>query len=217
MRLLPSSEGTVQQQLETDLALLRAGEEGLRFWEPSQETAVVLGRGNRVEEWADVNACRSDGVPILRRESGGGAVVLSPGCLNYSLVFSLEQRPAWRDVKRSFSDILQCIAGALQLEFREPCDLAWQNRKVSGSAQRRTPAALLHHGTFLYNFDPAMAERYLLQPKRQPPYRKGRSHAGFLTNMPLPPDEIRRRITAVWMVRAPIAAQCGLSSETGRC
>lgn len=198
MQLLPSIEGTIPQQIARDMALLHAGEEVLRFWEPVDQVAVVLGRGNLREEWVNVEACDADGVPILRRESGGGAVVLAPGCLNYSLVFSLERRPAWREVSRSFADILQCMADALMLEFREPCDLALRERKVSGSAQRRTPTALLHHGTFLHEFDPALAERYLLQPKRQPQYRKGRNHADFLANVELPPQEIGSRVAQAW-------------------
>ena len=42
--------------------------------------------------------------------SGGGAVSLGPGCLNYSLIFSLERRPAWRDVRRSVREILSRMA-----------------------------------------------------------------------------------------------------------
>jgi lipoate-protein ligase A len=197
MLLLPPFEGTVEQQLGKDRSLLSAGAEVLRFWE-SRETAVVLGRGNRAEQWVNRNACHEDGVPILRRDSGGGTVVIAQGCLNYCLVFSLDHRPGWRDVSRSFVEILGRMADALQVDFRPPCDLAWKERKVGGCAQRRTATSLLHHGTLLYGFDAGLAERYLLHPERQPPYRAGRPHREFLTNLPLTSDEIRKRVAQIW-------------------
>jgi len=195
MRLLPSFEGTVPQQLAFDNALLAAGEEVLRFWE-SNETAVVLGKGNRAAEWIDTEACSSDDVPVIRRDSGGGAVVIAAGCLNYTFVFSLQQRPAWNDVARSFQEILEPIAEALGASFRVPCDLVMDDRKAGGSAQRRTALSMLHHGTFLYDFDSGLAERYLRMPVRQPPYRRQRAHRDFLGNIPLSSVEIRERVIA---------------------
>jgi len=69
-------------------------------------------------------------------------------------------------------------------------------RKVSGSAQRRGRRALLHHGTLLYDFDPALAVRYLKEPSRQPAYRARRSHGEFLGNLPLTGEEVRARLVA---------------------
>jgi lipoate-protein ligase A len=194
MRLLHSIEGTVAQQLAEDNALLAAGEEVLRFWE-SRETTVVLGRGNRAEDWVHADACVMDHVPVVRRDSGGGAVVLSAGCLNYSLVCSLERRPEWRNVAQSIEDILRPLSAALGTGFRKPGDLVIQERKVSGCAQRRNASCLLHHGTLLYDFDAGLAERYLKMPVRQPDYRKGRSHREFLSNLPFGAEEVRERVT----------------------
>jgi len=74
-------------------------------------------------------------------------------------------------------------------------DLAWRDRKVSGNAQRRGRRALLHHGTVLYDFDPALAERYLRQPPRQPAYRMQRGHRAFMGNLPLSRETVRRRVS----------------------
>jgi lipoate-protein ligase A len=56
----------------------------VRTWEPDR-VAVVLGRGNSLEREVRQEACGTDGVPVLRRLGGGGAVVLSPGCVVVSL------------------------------------------------------------------------------------------------------------------------------------
>ncbi len=173
-----------------------AGEESLRVWECTTPV-VVLGCSGVVSRDVDADACAADGVPIMRRTSGGGAVVLAPGCLNYSLVLSLERRPQLRDVCASYRQILGWLVQRLDvpgLEIRGLSDLAIAGRKVSGNAQRRGTRALLHHGTLLYAFDARMAVRYLKEPARRPEYRADRDHARFLGNLPLSTQQIQERL-----------------------
>jgi lipoate-protein ligase A len=175
-----------------------AGEEAVRVWE-SPAYAVVLGRSGVVSRDVNADACAADGVAIVRRDSGGGAVVLGPGCLSYSLVLSLDRRPELRDVRASYRQILGWLVRALNvpgLEVRGETDLAIAGRKVSGNAQRRGARALLHHGTLLYRFDASVAERYLKEPARRPEYRGARRHADFLGGLPLTGEEIREALTA---------------------
>ena len=174
--------------------------ETLRFWESSC-LAVVLGRSSVVSADLHHQACAADRVAIVRRTSGGGAVLVGPGCLNYSLVLSLEARPLLRDVAQSYQLIFSRIITALGLRglaARGVSDLALDERKVSGSAQRRGRRALLHHGTLLYDFDAALIERYLTEPRRQPAYRGGRRHAAFVANLPLAAGVMKQRIAASW-------------------
>jgi lipoate---protein ligase len=186
--------------LRFDEELLAAGDGVLRFWESPQE-CVVLGRSGRCERDVDLAACRAAAIPVLRRCSGGGAVLLGPGCLNYALVLPLEWNSAWRDVRYSLHWAMNRIRRALGiagLRNEGDCDLALHTRKVSGNAQRRTRSAILHHGTILYDFDAARAERFLRLPQRQPQYRAGRSHREFLGNVPLNAAEIRHRMVESW-------------------
>jgi lipoate-protein ligase A len=55
---------------------------------------------------------------------------------------------------------------------------------VSGNAQQRKAAHVLHHGTLLYAFDLPTVGRYLNPPERAPAYRAGRDHGEFITNLP---------------------------------
>lgn len=173
---------------------------GLRFWE-CDEVAVIVGRSGIVRAEVYEDRCWRDNVPIVRRASGGGSVVVGPGCLNYSLVLSLDRRPELRNVPSSYAIILGHIAAALALpglEVRGLADLTLNDRKVSGSAQRRGRRTLLHHGTFLCDFDLRLMERYLRTPPRAPAYRRGRAHVDFVVNLPLPTQTVRQRLAGAW-------------------
>ena len=74
---------------------------------------VVVGRNGRIADDVIQETCRADDVRVLRRFSGGGAVVLAPGCLNYAVVLSLVSWPALVNVAESFQVILGRIVAAL--------------------------------------------------------------------------------------------------------
>jgi lipoate-protein ligase A len=207
MHFLDLTLPTLAENLALDEALLLQGEAGesgevLRLWEwPTP--GVVLGAGCRLQQDVDEAACRSDDVPILRRASGGGTVLLGAGCLLYSLVLGYERSPDLNDITGSYRYILERVHAALTdvvlaAEWSGTSDLAVGGRKFSGNAQQRKSKFLLHHGTLLYDFDIARVGRYLRMPDRQPKYRERREHEAFLMNLPVGAFEIRHRLRAMW-------------------
>ena len=166
-----------------------------RTWQ-TMRPMVVAGRHRPLVDDVVVEACRADRVPIVRRASGGGTVVIGAGCLNYAVVLPLVSRPELLDVARSFAVILDAIVDALAVPGleRRGTDVSLLGRKVSGNAQRRGRRALLHHGTLLFDFDASLATRYLREPSRQPAYRVRRRHEDFLTNIPLPLHVLQSRL-----------------------
>lgn len=213
MHLLELTLTTPEANLAFDESLFRALEEAagrgddprrwerIRLWE-SPRPCVVLGRAGRLEREVDLAACARDGVPVLRRASGGGAVVLGPGCLCFSVLLCYDGDPSLRDVAASYDAILGRVASALGvdgLELRETTDLALGGRKVSGNAQLRGRHGLLHQGTLLYALDPRLVSRLLREPERQPPYRARRPHHEFVGNLSLPPRLLRSRVAQAWL------------------
>ena len=201
---------TPEENLALEEALLDEAENDatqanvLRVWE-STSHVVVLGSGCRFEEDVREEACRADGVPILRRASGGGTVLLGPGCLNFCVVLAYERAPALETIGGAFAFVLARVRAALgqvglDVEQRGISDLVYQGRKVSGSGQRRRRRIVLVHGTLLYGFDVALIERYLPLPipKRRPAYRRDRSHREFVGNLPVDPKALHSALRAVW-------------------
>jgi lipoate-protein ligase A len=190
---------------EENLALAEAADDGretLRLWE-FPRPVVVVGRSSRVAAEVRVEACRQLGVPILRRTSGGAAIVAGPGCLMYSLVLGYRFRPALRAVGAAHQSVLGTLAAALApltpgIRCRGISDLAIGETKVSGNSVRARRGHLLYHGTLLYDFQLELIERLLAMPPRQPGYRQGRPHEGFVGNLPASGPAIRRALVAAW-------------------
>lgn len=208
MQWIEATLTTPAENLACDEALLNLLEEGegtevLRFWEPRQYF-VVLGSSNRVEQDVDCDACNADGIPILRRHSGGGCVLQGPGCLNFSLVVRISSDGPTRSLDATTRYILQRHATAIAELTGEPVsisgvsDLTIAGRKFSGNAQRRRLKALLFHGTFLLSFDITLMERYLKMPQKQPAYRAQRHHRDFVRNLSLSPAAVRQKLITVW-------------------
>lgn len=184
-----------RDNLAFDEQLLEEGWQGLRIWE-SPVHCVVVSRTPRAEPQVNTAACERAGIEIIQRSSGGGAVLLGPGCLNYSLFLSLDEHPALIDVGYSYPLLLGSVATALDIPGLtvEDSDIALDGRKVSGNAQRRTRGKLLHHGTLLHGLDIDLVERLLPEPARRPAYRGARTHRDFLAALPLKPGEIKSRL-----------------------
>lgn len=182
-----------------------ASEGAWRIWE-APRPVVCVGRSGRVADELHEDRCAGDEVPVIRRETGGGAVVLAPGCLNYAVVLPLASQPELIDVAASYRLILGRLVRAIALPglaIAGMTDLALAGRKVAGSAQRRGRRALLHHGTLLHDFDASLATRYLAEPARQPAYRARRSHADFLANLPRSTGELRATVAEMWDALRP--------------
>src|SRR5262245_30654005 len=176
--LLDLTLPTLAANLALDEALLLEAEAGtggevLRFWE-WPHLAVVLGAGGQIALDVNEPVCSTDRIPILRRASGGGTVLLGRGCLLFSLVLRYGRAAELRHINASYRYILGRMAAAFQsvasdVEHAGISDLAIAGRKCSGNAQQRKRDYLLHHGTLLYDFDLPLMSRYLRSPPRQPP------------------------------------------------
>ena len=182
---MPEEEIAEDERLFLDAE--RSGREQLRIWEPGA-IAVVIGRGNIAGREASVAECDADGVPIVRRASGGGAVVLMPGCLCYSMILNSETDARLYSARATNKAVLGDLAGCFsqmagtEIVVRGDSDLVMADRKIAGNAQRRGRRAVLLHGVLLLSADLRLLDRYLPMPSRSPVYRAGRSHEDFVRN-----------------------------------
>ncbi len=167
--------------------------EVLRLWELASP-CVVLGRSSKWKEESNWFACQRDGVPVLRRVSGGASIVAGPGCLMYSVLISYQKRPRWRSLDVAHQEVMSQVQAAvqhatdsiqssLQIVMKGTCDLTIANRKFSGNALRCKRYWMLYHGTIMYSMPLEWLTNYLFEPSLQPEYRRKRQHESFVTNV----------------------------------
>jgi lipoate-protein ligase A len=205
--LLDLTLPTAEENLALDEALLIEADAGrggpvLRFWEATG-FAVVLGASRRLRDDVLIDACQADAVPILRRSSGGGTVMIGPGALNVTVILPSSAAPGLAAVDVAQRFVLDRIAESLssadqRVELLGSGDLTCGGRKFSGSAQRRLSRWFFVHLSLLYDFPIPRISRYLTIPNRQPGYRAGRGHEEFLRNFGAPRRIIQDRIHLAW-------------------
>jgi lipoate-protein ligase A len=208
MKYLDLTFADAARNLACDEALLEGCEKEpldgglLRVWQP-ETYFVVLGHSNRLAAEANVAACAAAKIPILRRTSGGGAVVLGPGCLNYSLILDCERHEikniatAFHYVLERHRRLIETLTGR-EIRIGGVSDLTVGGRKFSGNAQYRKSRYVLVHGTFLLNFELAVIERCLLLPPKQPEYRQNRPHLEFIANLELASGPLLKGLREIW-------------------
>ena len=208
VQLLDHTLRSAAENLALDEALLDEAEqnptpsEWLRLWEPPQPV-VILGRSSQLESEVHTLRCRELGIEVLRRVSGGAAIVTGPGCLMYAVVLSLRARPRLRAIDAAHHLVLETIAGAirklgLSVALRGTSDLTLANRKFSGNSLRVRRDNLLYHGTLLYDFPLELIAACLGRPPREPDYRAARAHHDFVTNLPARREDLRRVVIEAW-------------------
>lgn len=214
MKYIDLTFPTSEHNLACDEVLLDTCEEGyhheiLRFWEP-EEYFIVLGYSGKIHLDVNLSACKARNIPVLRRSSGGGAVLQGPGCLNFSLVLKIENSKSLKNVTETNcfvmtqnKEALEAILGS-NLKVQGLSDLTLGNLKFSGNAQRRKRRFLLFHGTFLTSLNIPLIEELLPIPSKQPPYRNHRPHTAFLMNLNIPPQRIKQALQKSWKATEPL-------------
>jgi lipoate-protein ligase A len=212
MDYLDLSLPTAEENIALDEALLdeveTAAEKGseprecLRLWEPAAPM-VVVGRNSTIDGEVNVAFCRREGIPILRRASGGCAIVTGPGCLMYAVVLSYELRPKLKQLDEAHRFVLDTLLTGLRplvanVDRQGTCDLVVGQHKFSGNSLRCRRNALVYHGTLLYDFPLELVSKCLKQPPREPEYRAGREHAGFVRNLPVTAAAMRESLRIAW-------------------
>ncbi len=168
MRVLLDGFSTGAQNMERDLALLRDGVPTIRLygWRPA---CVSLGYP-QPETDVDADALRDFGLDLVRRPTGGGAILHAEDEVTYSVVLPRSLAPSglfdsYRFIARGIVLALERLGLAPTFQEghtgRDPLcylreegvSVAVDGRKISGGAQKRTKDALLQHGTLLVSSD----------------------------------------------------------------
>ena len=174
----------ILSQLRLEEALLRADGKNWCIVNEGSPPAIVMGISGKPHELMDVKRVAQKRIPVIRRFSGGGTVVVDASTLFVTLIFNAERVPISpypEPILQWTREIYAPLFAPNPFEIRGQ-DYAILGRKCGGNAQYLRKGRWLHHSTFLWDWDEELME-LLRHPPKEPDYRQGRSHADFLTRL----------------------------------
>ena len=120
--------------------------------------AVIIGRNQNAWRECNIDAMEKDGVQLVRRHTGGGAVYHDTQNLNFSFIMNEAQY----DVVRQMGVIQKMVAAlGMTAELSGRNDILIEGKKFSGNAFAASKGMRAHHGTILVNTDLSKLGGYL--------------------------------------------------------
>lgn len=174
---------TLLEQLHLEERLLRSCDSNyclLRFG--GLEPTIVMGISGK-EELINKTVYKAAPIPIIRRYSGGGTVVLDADSILISLICDADREeiaPYPEAIMRWSESLYRPLFGE-HFRLREN-DYVFGDRKFGGNAQYISKKRFVHHTSFLWNYQPRLMD-YLTLPAKRPAYRESRMHADFLCTL----------------------------------
>ena len=159
--------------------------------------AISLGRHQEAAPLLNEERCRQDGVEVLRRPTGGKAILHQRGDITYSVIAREDAHPLSRNILASYRSVNAALAvglAALGIRaavrenapvwpdtgvgfgcFESPSrqEIYWAGRKLVASAQRRRNETFLQQGAILAEHSGGDLASYLsLDPARRERLRR---------------------------------------------
>lgn len=149
-------------------ALPRVGGSGLILLAPATPY-VCIGYHQDAAQEVDLDFCREHGIPVFRREVGGGAVYLDGEQLFYQLVLPLDHPAAQGDKETIYRRLLDPVVRTYQAigipaEYKPINDIITGGRKISGNGAAEIADHLIIVGNLILDFNHEMMSKVLKVP-----------------------------------------------------
>ena len=114
--------------------------------------AIIIGKHQNTLAEINESYVKEQGIRVVRRLSGGGAVYHDMGNLNYTII--ADAREDSLDFGRFCDMVIRALAKAgVQAERNGRNDMTIDGKKFSGNAQYVRGGRIMHHGTILFDSD----------------------------------------------------------------
>jgi lipoate-protein ligase A len=130
---------------------LSPGEEYFIIYQNSP--SVIIGKNQNTIEEVNLDYVKANGIAVVRRLSGGGAVYHDLGNINFTFVVDYCKED-FNSIERFAKAVVMALKKlGISAEFSGRNDITIEGKKISGNAQYLTKNRLLHHGTLLFDSD----------------------------------------------------------------
>ncbi|WP_433748730.1 lipoate--protein ligase [Falsibacillus pallidus] len=113
--------------------------------------SIIIGKNQNTIEEINTDYVEKNGIVVVRRLSGGGAVYHDLGNLNFSFI-TKDDGESFHNFKKFTEPVVQALKNlGVNAELSGRNDILAEGRKISGNAQFSTKGKMFSHGTLLFD------------------------------------------------------------------
>lgn len=118
------------------------------------QPSIIIGKHQNTIEEINKEYVEENGITVVRRLSGGGAVYHDLNNLNYTIISSKSGEEGSFDFKKFSKPVIDTLAElGVKAEFTGRNDLEIEGKKFCGNAQAYYKGRMMHHGCLLFDVD----------------------------------------------------------------
>lgn len=143
-----------------------------------------MGISGKPDQLLNKELIKNKPIDVIRRFSGGGTVIVDHNTIFITFIIdssTIKIEPFPDKIFKWSEEIYKPIFDGHPFKLIEN-DYVLENRKFGGNAQYIKKDRVLHHTSFLWDFEPIQMD-YLLLPSKRPNYRQNRNHCDFLCTL----------------------------------
>lgn len=173
----------------------------------ANDPCIVIGRYQNPFSECNLSVMEEQGVQLVRRQSGGGAVYHDRGNLCFTLIGKKETSTK----EENFAFLLDALRSlGIECEISGRNDILFNGKKISGNAFQTTTTKFCHHGTLLITSDLSVMGNYLTPSSTKLASKAVRSVASRVGNL----SEAKKDINPEVIQQALIDTFCQVYGPT---
>ena len=115
------------------------------------EPSIIIGKNQNTIEEINLEYVEKNGIQVVRRLSGGGAVYHDLGNLNFSFI-TKDDGESFHNFRKFTEPVIKALKKlGVNAELSGRNDIEVEGRKISGNAQFSSRGRMFSHGTLLFN------------------------------------------------------------------